>query len=76
MDRILVDALVLDAGWWRENSSLPIDTSQFPQGLGVLSEALRSRGVGLGLYFPLSSSGFVKEGPQTKDAGAAQDDQG
>ena len=73
LDRILVDALVLDAGWWRENSSLPIDTSQFPQGLGVLSEALRSRGVGLGLYFPLSSSGFVRESSQTKDAGAAQD---
>jgi hypothetical protein len=71
-DRRLVDALVLDAGWWRENSSLPIDTSPFPEGLGPVSESLRSRGVGLGLYFPLSSSGFAKTSSPAEGGDATQ----
>jgi hypothetical protein len=55
----LVDILVLDAGWWPKDSSLPLDASLFSQGLGTAGQALRSRGVGLGLYFPLSNLEFT-----------------
>jgi len=61
-DRRLVDVLVLDAGWQTESYSL-----------GSVSQVLRSRGVGLGVYFPLSSSERGTSKPSAKGNDFSQD---
>jgi hypothetical protein len=69
----LVDVLVLDAGWWPKNLSLPLDVSLLPQRLGTVSQVLRSRGAGLGLYFPLSSAEFTRPSSSVKSVDTAID---
>jgi hypothetical protein len=68
-DRSLVDAVVLDAGWWRKSSSQPLDVSTLFGRLASLSEALKAGGSGLGMYLPLKDGGFgeVSFGSQLPD---------
>src|SRR5262249_44851702 len=52
------DALVLDDHWWHKGSSQPLDGSVLPKSLGSLSQTLKARGSGLGMYLPFTRGGF------------------